>query len=456
MAKAKQTVVGGAHGGMPLNGSEQNLQSTHSVADAALSRESILCTEELKHRPSRSPDYEKENRALVALAQALADSPHTILQRLADTMLEVFQCDSAGVSLLTTNDGGKRFYWPAIAGMWKPNIGGGTPRDFGPCGDVLDRNAPLLFSHVERFYTYFQSVTPPVEECLLVPFYVQGKAVGTIWAVAHDERRKFDAEDLRQLVSLAQFASAAYQAVASLDLQALSVRLMQTQDDERRRISRELHDSVGQKLVAAKLALGSLRKPTATKKENQDLASLRDALDECVTETRTISYLLHPPLLDEVGLSSAARWYAEGFAKRSGIQVGFRIPPKLKRLPGPLELALFRVLQESLTNVHRHSHSTSVDVHVELCAGEISLEVQDYGQGMPAELFKRFRSGGAGAGVGLSSMRERISELGGRFEIQSDENGTLIRATLPLSDATKKSEQHIPQTRQDRVPKTLF
>ena len=196
----------------------------------------------------------------------------------------------------------------------------------------------------------------------------------------------------------------------------------------------------GRNWVAAKMALGSLRKAAATKKENQDLASLGDALDECVTETRTISYLLHPPLLDETGLSSAARWYAEGFAKRSSIQVGFRIPPKLKRLPGLLELALFRVLQESLTNVHRHSHSTSVDVHLELRAGEISLEVQDYGQGMPAELFKRFRSGGAGAGVGLSSMRERISELGGRFEIESDENGTLIRVALPLSDATKKSE----------------
>jgi len=127
----------------------------------------------------------------VALAQALADSPQTILQTLADTILLVFQCGSAGISLLTMHDGGKTFYWPAIAGIWKPHIGGGTPRDFGPCGDVLDRNTPLLFTHVERLYTYFQQVTPPVEECLLVPFYAQGKAVGTIWAIAHDTRRQF-------------------------------------------------------------------------------------------------------------------------------------------------------------------------------------------------------------------------------------------------------------------------
>jgi GAF domain-containing protein len=159
--------------------------------------ESILCTEELYSRSFRPPDYETENRALVALAEALADSPHTVLQRLADTILDVFKADSAGVSLLTKEDGGKRFFWPAIAGKWKPHIGGGTPRNFGPCGDVLDCNSPLLMRHVERRYLYFQPVAPPVEEALLVPFYVEGKPVGTIWAVAHDPQRKFDAEDQR-------------------------------------------------------------------------------------------------------------------------------------------------------------------------------------------------------------------------------------------------------------------
>jgi PAS domain S-box-containing protein len=183
---------------------------------ASASLESILCTDELNRRSRRPPDYEIENRALVALAQAMADSPRTILQTLADTILEVFKCDSAGISLLTKDE--KRFYWPAIAGVWKPHIGGGTPRDFGPCGDVLDRNIPLLFRHFERRYDYLQPVTPLTEECLLVPFYVAGKAVGTIWAIAHDQRRKFDAEDRRQLVSLGQFASSAYQIVESLNL----------------------------------------------------------------------------------------------------------------------------------------------------------------------------------------------------------------------------------------------
>src|SRR5215469_13297466 len=177
---------------------------------------SILCTEELSRRPFRPPDYETENRALAALAFALADSRSDILQILADTILEVTQCDSSGLSLLTKSDGGKRFYWPAIAGMWKRHVGGGTPRDFGPCGDVLDQNRALLFQHFERRYPYFLPITPLVEECLLVPFYVDGKAVGTIWAIMHSDRRKFDAEDERLMNTLGQFASLAYQTVESI------------------------------------------------------------------------------------------------------------------------------------------------------------------------------------------------------------------------------------------------
>src|SRR6516164_2375076 len=186
-----------------------------SIPGASL--ESILCTEELHRRPSRAPDHEKENTALVALAIALADSRQTILQTLAETILQVTESDSSGVSLLTKEDGGKRFYWPAIAGMWRPHIGGGTPRDFGPCGDVLDRNCTLLFKHFERRYPYFLPVTPLIEECLLVPFYVGGKAVGTIWAITHSDRRKFDAVNERVMSTLGQFASLAYQTVASIE-----------------------------------------------------------------------------------------------------------------------------------------------------------------------------------------------------------------------------------------------
>jgi PAS domain S-box-containing protein len=196
--------------------------STFATSIPTAPLESILCKEGLHSRPSRAPDYEKENRALVKLMSALADSPSTIFQTLADTILEITHCDSAGLSLLT-KDGktphvdGQRFYWPAIAGRWSPHVGGGTPRNFGPCGDVLDRNTTMLFTHWERRYPYLSAAVPFAEEGLLVPFYVDGKAVGTIWGIMHSDRRKFDAEDDRIMASLGKFASSAYEAVMHIE-----------------------------------------------------------------------------------------------------------------------------------------------------------------------------------------------------------------------------------------------
>jgi len=226
-----------------------------SIPAGAAPLESILCTEELRRRPSRSPDHAKENRALVNLVSALADSPSTILQALADTILDVTQCDSAGLSLLT-RDGktpdvcGKRFYWPAIAGKWNPHAGGGTPRNFGPCGDVLDQNRTLLFRHFERRYPYLQPVIPAAEECLLVPFYVAGEAVGTIWAIMHSDRRKFDAEDDRLMASLGKFASSAYQALMRIEDLKVQVSERQMAEAKVRELARGLEARI-RRLVEA-------------------------------------------------------------------------------------------------------------------------------------------------------------------------------------------------------------
>ena len=226
-----------------------------SILEAGATLESILCTEELRRRPSHPPDYEKENRALVALMNALADSPSTIFQTLADTILDITQCDSAGLSLLT-EDGtkpdarGKRFYWPAIAGMWNPHVGGGTPRRFGPCGDVLDHNCTLLFRHFERRYPYLMPVIPAAEECLLVPFYVGGNAVGTIWAIMHSDRRKFDAEDDRVMASLGAFASSAYQMLVHIDDLTIQIAEREKAEAEAHELARGLEAKV-RRLVEA-------------------------------------------------------------------------------------------------------------------------------------------------------------------------------------------------------------
>jgi len=448
----------------PINNpTDRDIDSFPPAAEASL--ESILCTEELSHRPSRPPDYQKENGALVALSNALADSPRTVLQTLAETILDVCQSGSAGVSLLTTEDNGKRFYWPAIAGQWKTHIGGGTPRDFGPCGDVLDRNMPLLFGRLARRYTYFQPVLPMVEEALLVPFHVEGKAVGTIWAVAHDDRRKFDAEDERLMTSLGKFASSAYQILVSLDavnsalaerekaevalrlgnakleslieqrtgaLRLLTVKLLQFQDEERRNFARNLHDSIGQHLTVLKMNLDMMNGLSDQHLMRPELLSdsLR-AVNECLSEIRTISYLLHPPLLDEAGFESAARWYVEGFARRGGIRAKINFLEKMDRLPEPVELALFRILQESLTNVHRHSGSPTVEIDVKLESDMVTLAVRDAGQGIPSQVLERFQETGT-AGIGLAGMRERIADLGGEFHVESNRLGTVVRVSIPL------------------------
>jgi signal transduction histidine kinase len=218
-------------------------------------------------------------------------------------------------------------------------------------------------------------------------------------------------------------------------LRNLSVRLMKSQDEERRRIARALHDTVGQYLALSKMTLESwLKNPDASDRGIQALCQIADSLDKCSSETRNISYLLHPPLLDELGFASAARTYVEGFSQRSKIPVALSMPGEMKRLPSGLELVLFRMLQESLTNVLRYAHSPTVDIQIEIENHQIALTVQDYGKGMPPELVHQLNAG-CGGGVGLSGMRERILQFHGNFKIESDRNGTSIRAVLPMTTA---------------------
>jgi PAS domain S-box-containing protein len=191
----------------------------------------MVSTADLARRPSRAPDYEAESKALIALAQLMAASPEAILQKLADSALTLCRAHSAGLSLLEEGDQKSNFHWRAIAGQWASHLNGGTPRDFGPCGTVLDQNVAMICSHPELDFPYWEPIRPVLEEGLLVPFYIKGEAVGTIWAVAHDTSRRFDAEDLRILTSLSTFAAAAYQTFLSLSASQRTASIVESSDD---------------------------------------------------------------------------------------------------------------------------------------------------------------------------------------------------------------------------------
>jgi two-component system, NarL family, sensor kinase len=215
--------------------------------------------------------------------------------------------------------------------------------------------------------------------------------------------------------------------------QNLSQRLLKVQDEERRRLARDLHDSTGQTLVALKISVSFLqehcKEDAAAMTFVSDVAGM---VDHAIEEIRTMSYLLHPPLLDEVGFACAAEWYIEGFAKRSGVKVSMDIAPTPERMPMSIEIALFRVLQESLTNVHRHSGASEVSVRFQRLPDQIILEIKDRGRGIPAERLDLLRQNSAETGVGLAGMRERLHELDGKLEIESDGRGTSMRAIVPL------------------------
>jgi len=212
-------------------------------------------------------------------------------------------------------------------------------------------------------------------------------------------------------------------------LRRLSTRVLTLQDAERRRIARELHDSLGQYLVGLKLNLDMLQQSP----ERPNLwAQAQDLMERCVAEVRTMSYLLHPPMIDDVGLVSTAGWFVDGMAQRSGIRLTLEAPPDLARLPGEVELVLFRILQEGLTNVHRHSEASEAKVVIRREPGQVMLEIRDNGCGISPELLDRFEQTGASMGVGLSGIRERVRELHGQVKLEAGRPGAVLRVTIPL------------------------
>jgi PAS domain S-box-containing protein len=300
--------------------------------------------------------------------------------------------------------------------------------------DRLDEEADILASlrrgeRIEHFETVRQrkdgtsldvSVTiSPVKDA-------QGRVIGAS-KVARDITER------KRLASLLQEAE-------------LSGRLLQLQDEERRRIARELHDGAGQLLAALSMNISSISAEESRLSPGvaRSVEESRSLIDQAVSEIRTVSHLLHPPLLDEVGLRSALQEFVNGFGERSNIPVTLDLPSDLERLPRDVELSIFRIVQECLTNVHRHSGSATASVRLSKKRDSLQLQVSDQGHGINREIQDKFLAGKS-SGVGLRGMRERIRQLGGGMQIESSENGTSVIVVLPLdSKEIARDELEIP------------
>jgi len=334
--------------------------------------------------------------------------------------------------------------------MYRPD-GSFMPHEHCPMGDVLTGKMPGVRDgevHIERpdgsRIIVIVNIAPLKDE--------RGEVMGAINCFYDVTERKKAEETLRQNVAdrlqaeralreneiRLRLANEELESVVqkrTASLRHLSAKLMRSQDEERRRIARNLHDSLGQYLTSIKMNLELLR-GSDVPNNGEVLSATLESVERAISETRTLSCLLHPPLLDEVGFSSAARWYTDEFAKRSGIKVELELPEGVDRLPELVRIALFRILQESLTNVHRHSGSPSVEVRLKVSNHQAVLAVKDFGRGVPAELIQGSQTNGEQFGVGLSGMRERVNDLGGMFEIQSSGNGTLVTVSIPVATGT--------------------
>jgi signal transduction histidine kinase len=271
--------------------------------------------------------------------------------------------------------------------------------------------------------------------------------LSALFVVSLSAKQRSATEQLRRINEALQAENAERKrAKQALDrsvrqLRALGTRLMHTQDDERRRIARMLHETTAQDLAALKMLLARLNR-TADGLGDDQRGALTESIslaDQSMTQIRTLSYLLHPPFLDEMGLLAALRWHAAGFAERSGIAVALDLPERFERLPLDTETALFRIVQESLINIHRHAASQTARILLQRDAESLVLEIEDRGRGIATTLLERITSGGGVVGVGIAGMRERIEQLGGRLAVTSsdrDTTGTTVRVRLPLvSDA---------------------
>jgi len=309
-------------------------------------------------------------------------------------------------------------------------------------GDEQTRTIPvILLSARAGEEARVEGVRAGADDYLIKPFSAREllARVGGRLEIARLQRER----ELQLIVSQAELEQRVQERTqellnASEELRELSARILQAQDEERRRIARELHDGVGQLLAALGMEASNVARESdrLNSRAAASLKNIESLIAQMNTDIRTMSHLLYPPLLDEVGLQSALKNYVTGFAERSGIHVSLELPAAIERLDRDYELSLFRIVQECLTNIHRHSGSKTASIRIVRNDGAMVLEVRDEGRGMPAERLSEIQS--RGSGVGIRGMRERTLQLSGTMSIESNGSGTTINVVIPTPKAVSR------------------
>jgi PAS domain S-box-containing protein len=320
-----------------------------------------------------------------------------------------------------------------------------------PLEDVLGKNSSEL--GMDAFYedgTEMPFPMRPAPRALATGKAVRNEVMGWLRRDSNEimwilgEAVPIFGEDGRLDKLVTTFSDITKRKQAEESLHQLSTRLLQLQDEERRRLGRELHDSLAQSVLAVNLNLAQVTRGSTPLDEKSQLAisNARGVLQEMSQEIRTLSYLLHPPMLDELGLTSAIKEYAAGFSERSGIQLDVDLQADFGRLSQEAETAFFRIVQESLSNIQRHSGSPTAKVRLRGDANRIELEVSDRGRGMDRTAVEHGKSARSRLGVGILGMRERMAQLGGKLEVVSNSAGTTVRAAIPVMVEVSNALSH--------------
>ena len=434
-----------------------------TIIAAPLTLEDIIVNSELRSRPSRSPDYESENNALKHLAQAMVDSPDTILQKIVETALSLCRAHTAGISLLEHQGGRQVFRWEAVAGVFSDRLDTTMPRDASPCGTTIDRDAPQLMYMAERIFPALKA-SPPIVEALLVPFHVDKKPVGTVWIVAHDESRKFDREDERITMMLAQFASVAWQlwnARTATEQRNRSLESTVQEGDQKLEVTQRklqesqvlstlgttiakiIHDlanplnAISTTVQVLELSLKGHVDPQIAqmmKAMKAESGRVHDLMQELRQFTRPSELNLEPVNITTM-LSEITDEVTSLCHDSSSIEIDQKLSPDLPIItadPNKLRRVFLNLCKNALEAMPSGGKLT---ISSYITEEMIMIDIKDTGTGIPNDLnvFEPFTTSKPdGWGLGLSIVRQIIVKHGGSLDYESElGKGTRFTISLP-------------------------